>query len=337
MNCIAERIVNLLNGNIPKNNNWLAWLIKSELDQLPMPGSGSTLERWRALAAVAQFDLSLTKLYEGHTDALAILNELEGHRPSAGIWGVWAAEAPGGKTVIRSREGNKVILTGTKFWCSGAALADCALLTAWDEDGTGPHLIAVELKQQGIAINTESWKAIGMAGSMNANVTFTDVPARQVGSVGAYLSRPGFWQGGAGIAACWYGGALRIATVLRESLLESPSYDPSGYKQAALGKIELVLNETASVLREAARWIDQYPTTDASRAALLARLSAERCAKQVIDQVGKAMGATPFCQDEKFAKTAADLPVFIRQNHAYRDFLALGEHSLKQEASAWML
>jgi hypothetical protein len=48
-------------------------LVSVGLDKLPMPGDGHTLERWRTLAAVAACDLGLAKLYEGHTDALAIL------------------------------------------------------------------------------------------------------------------------------------------------------------------------------------------------------------------------------------------------------------------------
>lgn len=54
-------------------------LIAAGLDRLPLPGAGhgATLERWRCLAVVAGHDLSLLKLYEGHTDALAILAELK--------------------------------------------------------------------------------------------------------------------------------------------------------------------------------------------------------------------------------------------------------------------
>ncbi len=55
----------------------LQHLVRLGLDRLPMPGSGATRERWQVLAAVAEFDLSLAKLYEGHTDALAILDELD--------------------------------------------------------------------------------------------------------------------------------------------------------------------------------------------------------------------------------------------------------------------
>ena len=52
---------------------------------LPLPGGGRTRERWAALADLAEEDLSLARLAEGHADALAILAELErGWRLAAG-------------------------------------------------------------------------------------------------------------------------------------------------------------------------------------------------------------------------------------------------------------
>ncbi|WP_411881890.1 acyl-CoA dehydrogenase [Polaromonas sp. YR568] len=339
---VAQLIGDLFNGDMPDDSDWLARLISNGLDRLPMPGSGSTLARWQALAAVGQFDLSLTKLYEGHTDALAIIAELEGDaaRPEAGAWCVWAAEAPGGRTLLRPCDGggdSGVTLGGAKFWCSGAASADHALLTAWAEDGSGPHLVALPLDQPGIRIDAGGWKAVGMASSLSVNVSFDGAKGRRIGREKAYLSRPGFWHGGAGIAACWYGGAVGLANALRKALMARPSSGDCCYQMASLGKVELALSETAATLRDAAQWIDSHPSGDASRVALRARLSAECCAKKVLDEVGKAMGATPFCLDEKFAKAAADLPVFIRQSHADRDFAALGERSLAREAASWTL
>ena len=40
-----------------------------------------------------------------------------------------------------------------------------------------------------------------MAGSASIDVSFKGALARRVDDVGAYLARPGFWHGGAGIAA----------------------------------------------------------------------------------------------------------------------------------------
>lgn len=91
------------------------------LDRLPLPGQGQTLDRWRALAQVAHHDLGLVKLYEGHTDALAILSELEGYAPPESLWGVWAAEPPDARLLVRYSADGVVTLHGRKSWCSGAS------------------------------------------------------------------------------------------------------------------------------------------------------------------------------------------------------------------------
>lgn len=319
-------------------------LIANRLDQLPMPGAGATLARWQALAAVAEFDVSLAKLYEGHTDALAILSELQGPEStdaaSPGAWCVWAAESAGAKVTVVPINGPNVSLSGSKNWCSGAATADHALLTAWEPGGDLPQLVRIALHDNGMAVDRSAWKAVGMARSDSLGVSFDAAAGPcagvRVGKAGAYLQRPGFWQGGAGVAACWWGGALSIAKALSQSMKSAPTR-VSQFQWAALGRVELALHETAAVLRESARWIDDHPASDASRVALTARLSAERCAKQVLDTVGHAMGATPYCRDEKFAQAAADLPVFIRQLHGEHDFAALGERAAAADGAAWTL
>ena len=81
--------------------------IASRTLDFPMPGSGHTSQRLAALRSVAQRDLYLARLVEGHTDATAILAELAGPAPGpAERWGVWAAEPPGeGVTATRTEAG----------------------------------------------------------------------------------------------------------------------------------------------------------------------------------------------------------------------------------------
>jgi hypothetical protein len=138
----------------------LRQMIDAGYDRLPLPGSGRTLERWRALAAVAARDLGLVKLFEGHTDALAILAELGApHVPPGSRWGVWAAEAPDARVVATPLANGQLRLTGTKAWCSGAHAVSHALVTAWI--GDEPVLAAVALEQPSISITTHHWHAVG--------------------------------------------------------------------------------------------------------------------------------------------------------------------------------
>ncbi|WP_408211434.1 acyl-CoA dehydrogenase [Paraburkholderia dilworthii] len=320
---------------------------------VPLPGHGQTLARWRALAAVAACDLGLVKLFEGHTDALAILAELGGPAVASGSrWAVWAAEPPDARVVARVgntqrvdgqaghagqvgqaeqadqvglpgfaeriAQHTQVHLTGTKAWCSGAAVVSHALVTAWLDDE--PVLVAVAMDHPTIAINSSKWQAVGMQATASADVRFAQTPATLIGTAHAYVRRPGFWQGGAGIAACWYGAAARIGERVRET--SSPQAD--AHRLAHLGAIDVALASAAAVLREAAAWIDANPLADAQRVALRARLVVEAAATEVMHHATRALGAGPLCRDARFARALADLPVFLRQSHAERDLAALG-------------
>ena len=66
-------------------------------------------------------------------------------------------------------------------------------------------------------------------------------------------------------------------------------------------------------------------------------LAAEAAAQAVLEETGRALGATPFCRDAGFARAAADLPVFIRQSHGDRDDAALARAILTMEESPWDL
>ncbi|OYD73233.1 UNVERIFIED_ORG: hypothetical protein BDU10_4894 [Burkholderia sp. CF145] len=303
------------------------------MDWLPLPGRGETATRWRGLAAVAACDLSLVKLYEAHTDALAILAEL-GRTELAddGNWAVWAAEPPNAKLIAHGANGNALTLEGTKPWCSGAPHVTHALVTAWR--GDEPVLAAVELSQPAIAIDPGGWQAVGMRATGTSSVRFDGARAVQVGNAGAYLSRPGFWHGGAGIAACWYGCAAALASILRDSVKRHE--DP--HACAHLGAADAELSAVAALLRESAAWIDGHPRDDAQQCALRVRVAVEQAAEQVMHHVSRALGAAPFCTDPWFARAIADLPVFLRQSHAERDECALGRTLLDDEpGETWNL
>ncbi len=135
-------------------------LIDASLDRLPQPGGGETLSRWRVLAAVARPDLSLAKLFEGHTDAVSILQELGGPTTARQrVWGVWAAESPQGRTWVRTARSGERTLWGAKCWCSGAASATHGLLTAWVEGVSHPLLMSVEIRRPGVRVDASAWQA----------------------------------------------------------------------------------------------------------------------------------------------------------------------------------
>jgi len=298
---------------------------------LPLPASGKTLQRWRMLAEVAALDLSLAKLFESHADAAAILVERGSTPPLAGtLWGTWCAEPPDARLVVTGSD--PVRLNGLKSWCSGAALVSHAVVSCWDEEGQ-PCLARVMLNQAGVRVTQEGWHAVGMAGTASVDVRFDDAIAERVGAPHAYTRRPGFWQGGAGIAACWWGGAQALAVACRSQMAARP--DAHGL--AHLGAIDVALRSAAALLREAAQWIDAHPRADAQALALRTRLGVETAALEVLQRAARTLGPGPLCRDASLARRFADLPVFMRQSHAERDLQALGEHITSHKETTWRL
>ncbi|MBC3949494.1 acyl-CoA dehydrogenase family protein [Pseudomonas folii] len=300
-------------------------LIDEGLDQLPFPASGQILERWQGLACVAGHDLGLCKLYEGHTDALAIMHEVGVNAPETGTgWGMWAAEPPHARVSVQ-RKGDNLQVNGRKAWCSGAAVLSHALMTAWDEDDQ-QQLVAVDLRQPGVSITQEGWRAVGMGATGSVEVVFDRAHGVAIGKPGDYLARPGFWQGGIGIAACWYGGSISLA----QRLLQQGSKTLEPHTMAHLGAVDVAMHSSWAALQHAAYRINQTPLADAQVLARRSRAVIEHNVEQVILHVGRALGAGPYCKDAHFARLIADLPVFLRQSHAERDLAALGDLTSRQ-------
>ncbi|WP_396929278.1 acyl-CoA dehydrogenase [Mycolicibacterium sp.] len=298
----------------------LRWLDAGELN-LPLPGSGATLARWQRLADLCELDVVAGRLAEAHTDAVAILAELHGPQVRPGrLWGVWAAEAPGA-TVVARHDGDVVALSGTKAWCSGAGLCADALVTAHTETGAR-GLYAVDLRGTGVQPLESTWRNAGMADSDTRSVRFAGAPAIPVGAPGDYLTRPGFWHGAAGVAACWLGAARAVAAPLYRALAEKQRENP--HAAAHLGAVDTALAAAAALMASTAQQIDAAPQSTGEVAARRLRAAVETAVDEVITRTARALGPAPLALDESHARRVADLSMYVRQSHAEADLAALG-------------
>lgn len=298
------------------------WLESGRLE-LPLPASGRTAERWQRLAELAAENIVAARVAEAHVDAVAILHELGGKPPEPGqLWSVWAAEAPDAVLTATDIRG-AYLLNGTKVWCPGAGFCTHALVTARRDDGT-PGLFAVTVTDPTVKALPSTWWNAGMAGSDTRPVQFTNTHAVAVGDPGDYLIRPGFWHGAIGVAACWLGGARRVADPLYRC---AASQSADAYSLAHLGAVDAALAAGDAMLAAAAAQVDADPFDRAGTAQLLARrvrTVAEHAVDEAITRTGRALGPGPLCQDGRHAQRVADLSIYIRQSHAERDLAELG-------------
>lgn len=321
----------------PTNPNVNLLRLLNVCHELPFPGSGQTLERWRILSKVAALDLVCAKLFESHTDALAILAELNQTHliKDEGLWAVWCAEPPSHRVHLTSfsTSSNSVCITGAKAWCSGANKVGHALLSCWGENNK-PYLVAVNMDQAGITITAEGWQAVGMGATESVDVIFDQVKAQLIGSAEQYTQRPGFLHGAAGVAACWYGAAESIAHYLVQHVQRRPE---DVHAQVHLGAVDIALTQASSLLHLAAQAIDANPTSSCELEIGRARLAVEAAVEIVLTRVPRALGAGPLCKQAHLANQIADLPIFLRQSHAERDLAAHGLRIANEETTRWKL
>lgn len=293
----------------------LAWIRehRTSLERIPLPGDGRTVERFRALAALAMGDGSLARLVEGHLDAIAIRAELGWPERDGELSGVWAAR-PDLLRATREPEGWR--LAGPKPWCSGADGLDRALVTATSVDG----VLLFDVPVREVEFD-DDWDPPGMRASDSRTAHLDVVVEAPIGPPGCYVERSGFWHGGVGVAACWHGLAQRIAADVAARAAERD--DP--YLRATSGEAASVLAAASTLLGAAARQIDDRPSgLPAARGrAQTVRAAVEHAARHVLQRVIAVDGATALCFDRAHARAVADLTVYLGQFHHGSDAAAV--------------
>jgi hypothetical protein len=284
---------------------------------VPFPGGGRTPARHRALAELGRQDLSLARIAEAHSDALAIFAEAGRAARAGELYGVWASDGAQSRVTAAQTVDGRWRLEGTKQYCSGAPFVTSALVTAHGDQGL--LLFDVPLHDPAIRLLPSSWSSPAMADTATGPVGFDGITVTADALVGCadwYLSRPGFWHGALGPAACWAGGA--------QFLVEAACAQPLGdaHSRAHRGALLAAAWGLAAVLDQAGREIDADPGDALALArprALKVRHLVERWCTEVLDRFGRATGPRLLCFDAQVARQYMALTVYIRQCHAERD------------------
>jgi alkylation response protein AidB-like acyl-CoA dehydrogenase len=294
--------------------------------RLALPAGGATLTRWAVLASIGRANLTVARVLEAHSDALAILAEAGQAVPPGSTWGVFAAEAPNSRLAAAvDADADAATLTGTKPWCSLGADVDWALVTAHVENDR--QLFRVDLERPEVRVHpAEGWVARGLRTVVSVPIEFDHAPAAPVGEPGWYLRRRGFAWGGIGVAACWYGGAVAVA----EAVIQAAAKRPGELNAMHAGAVDIALYAARCALRDAAAAIDADSVDDPEVLALRVRSLVAQSVEQVLHTAGHALGPAPLAFDAAHAARVADLQLYVRQHHGERDLAALGDRPARR-------
>lgn len=269
------------------------------------------------LIALGRTDVPLARLTEGHVDALRILEQAGAVPEPGALYGVWASRsARTGLTVVG--HGEKLEISGTLRFASGAGLVDRALVPVWFDDDR--HVL-VDLDASGLPVDPTVWRTSAMTPSrtyeIQVDALLVPATARR-GPEGFYLDRPGFQAGGLGVAACWVGGAARVIDVL---LAFHPHPNPA--QQVRFGAIRTDLVVAAAAVRAGARLLED-PAVDTTPVALEARTAVAEAVHRILANARLLTGPTGLALDDAVAHVVPDLELYTLQHNLDAASAALG-------------
>lgn len=277
-----------------------------------------------ALEALGRTDIPLSRLTEGHVDALRIHAEA-GTAPSDGcLYGVWASRSRG--TGIRAdRTSGGWHLTGTLRFASGAGLLDRALVPVWLDEETS---VLLDLPVADWPVDASAWQTGAMRLSHSHTIHLDQaVPteaATQLGGPGFYLGRAGFFPGGVGVAAVWVGGAARVADLVWQHV---GARVPSPAVQLRLGHLRTELVAAAAAVEAAAARLAAGGVTEPGAPQVLAtetRAVVGASVRRLLEQARSLAGPAGLALDGPLTRAIDDLDLYVRQQSTDGDALLLG-------------
>ncbi len=283
------------------------------------------------LIALGRTNVPLSRLTEGHIDAVRILDQA-GRSPEPGaLYGVWASKS--GATGTRlTRTTTGWWLDGTLRFASGSGVLDRALVPAALDDG---EQVLIDLPVAELPVDRTGWRTGAMAQSRSHTVTATAVAVEAhqwVGPLDFYLDRPGFWPGGIGVAAVWTGGLARLTDLVLDWLGDrrSPTVE------TRLGLLRLRLTAASAAVAYAGLELDRRLTPDARPRGDLAHGELFAMATEIravvgsavrdgIEQVRALAGPAGLAFAADLTQAVDDLGLYVLQQNADADAITLGQ------------
>ncbi|MEJ8574362.1 hypothetical protein [Microbaculum marinum] len=301
---------------------WLEAVLPAKAGGSDLGSGGAGAERSvRALIELARTNLSAARLFEGHVNAVHLLDLYAGEDLRArafdvvrqgGLLGVWGADA----TPPVSLDPASGVLRGQKRYASGLGTVAEAVISVSTDDGVRLCLANVSdpVRQDG-----STWTMNGMRASASGSYDFDGLDSggfTMFGAPGAYHREPYFVGGVWRIAAIQLGGTLGLLEAARDRLAELDRLDAppqigrlAGILQECLGAIGLV--ERAGKI---AGGIEGMSDPDRAVAlSIFARLHTEEVGQRALSAIERSIGLEHFDDSSETGRKARDLAVYMRQ------------------------
>lgn len=282
---------------------------------------GAGLDHGPELAAILSTigggSLVLGRLYEGHVNAIRLVNlygdavlqrRLARDVAAGALSGVWNTEPAAGGV----RLGPGFVLNGAKIFASGAGHVTRPLITARRGDDL---VMVVPRLQAGTRADLSGWTAQGMRASATGRLDFSDLaitPDQILGEAGDYHREPHFSAGAWRFLAVQQGGMATLLQLACRHLREG-GRDGDPHQRARIGQAAIALETAAMWVGRAAIAADDQPAEAAMATVGLARAAVERSALDLLEAVQRSVGLAGFMRPHPLERFARDLATYLRQ------------------------
>ncbi|WP_325422122.1 acyl-CoA dehydrogenase family protein [Sphingobium sp.] len=286
------------------------------------------------LRILGRADLSIGRLFEGHVNALSLIewygspqqaDRLAQTLEAGQFYSVWATEPAPGVTIKDADDGPRQLM-GAKSFASGAGGIEWALVTAKPPNGERQLVIvaADETKRADLS----EWRARGMRATCSGRYDLTGMTvetAALLGAPGDYDREPRFTAGAWRFTAVQLGGIEALVSEVREAMQQGASQDPLQRTKFA---------QCVEACRTAYMWVREcalrtaHEEDDSPAFALMTRGVVERAGLDVMELAARIVGTRSAMDGQRIDKIIRDLSLYLRQ--------AGPDHARDRAAQAWL-
>ena len=272
----------------------------------------------RSLAAIGRGNLSVGRIFEGHCNALMLIelfgsaqqrNNVEHLLGSGAIFGVWNTDAP--EAPVRCAVDQ---LSGKKSFASGTDGISHAIITS----STATKRQMLLLPVTSLPVDRSWWKPLGMRASGSHVVSFDGIcidDAMVLGAPDAYIQEPWFSAGAVRFLAVQVGGMHAILDVTRAHLCRTNRSDNS-HQIHRVGQMGVTVATAYHWLDDVAQRWTQLKSLSAAEmiaTANAARVAVERAALDVLELAERSVGANGLLAPHPLERLIRDLRTYLRQ------------------------
>lgn len=308
------------------------------------------------LKQLGRGNLSLGRVYEGHVNALQLIQTFGSPEQVAAfaedaranrIFGVWNAEAEDG-IKLWPLENGRYRLEGSKTFCSGCGYVERPFVNGALPDGSWQMCI-VPMEQVEVAVDPAWWQPAGMRASASYKVDFTGVelePESIIGAPGDYFRQPWLTAGVVRFAAVQLGGAEALFDTTRV-YLQGLGRTDHPHQQARLGKMAIALEQGCLWLQSGAAQLERYAPVfgdlpgavrpeagQLTSYANMVRTAIEQICIDLIPLAERCIGTRGLLPPHPMERIIRDLTLYLRQPAFDAALTSVGHYALTQPAPA---